>query len=573
MRRKHGWERKKWSKKWRRWVLFWHSHERIIVCWTNGWTHLILYNECVKIISSLEKDITDLQGGMISALPNPETVPDLNRYNPPLTDTADFIKIEKPHGIERSPDEKICLPASATTSSERESNNSTSSQQSHLTRTISVDAPSSSSSKKRKHLAPPPTTEIREKHFSTPNFLSSDPCENGNIFRAPEDRGSQQYLWRQHISKNSIKTVSICSESASGGSEGSLSEGDLSSGSAVHSLLHMSRTNSSDSRGSGSGSDESDSAPSNHATTPSQPNSQSHNRHHSNASRGSDKRTVTPGVAALVSSPSLNVSTPKTIQAILAACESISPMTHTSPAVVAVTASSSPHAFESLACAQSHPHWRLPERTIGANLGQTSVDVRIVASTVAAVASIYPITIDTDDSTYRGYIPMKPVDVPGPVPPLDGIRNQKFTVYGGNKPHPTYVASDSNALPSKKRCTSGSFYDIARGVPIPQELDTTEPFPVDPVIQQSLYSVHGYVPGEMTGDDMRHYNLHSLLTKSLSDYSVKKHPTNSPLDIIQTPLEILRSNGTTRQNPSEPYANTTLDCSMLKSCEVMPPSL
>ena len=524
----------------------------------------------MKIISSLEKDITDLQGGMVSSLPNPETVAELIRYTPPPTDTSDFIKIEKPNGIERNLDDRIRLSNIAINPSDRESNTAMcSQQQSHLTRTISVDAPSSSSSKKRKHLAPPATTDIREKHFSSPKFLNNDPCEAGNIFQALEDRGSQQYLWRQHISKNSIKTVSICSESASGGSEGSLSEGDLSSGSAVHSLLHMGRTNSSDSRGSGSGSDESDSAPSNHTATTSQL-TQSLNRHHGNVSRVSDKRTVTPAVASLGASPTLSVSTPKTIQAILAACESVSPMTNNPSPAVAATAASPPHAFESLACAQSHPHWRLPERTVGGIQSQTGVDVRIVASTVAAVASIYPITTDTIDSTYRGYIPMKAVDVPGPVALLDGIRNQKFTVYGGNKPHPNYGASDCNALPSRKRCASGSFYDNARGA-IPQELDTAEPFPVDPVIQQSLYSV--YVPGEMTADDMRHYNLHSLLTKSLSDYSVKKHPTISPLDVIQTPLEIMRSNSATRQPSSETHANSTLDCSLLKSCEVMPPSL
>ena len=394
--------------------------------------HLTSLSLLMQIIVSLEKEITDMQGGLTSSFPTrpesrmdisvpvkeeaPENTLDMNSNN--------YAAPERPIAV-TSPEIKMEMHE---TCAERDSN---------LTRTISVDAPSSSCSKKRKHLAPPTSVDCRAKHFSTPKYAPYEPAESADITQAEDDRGLQQYLWRQHTAKNSVKTVSICSESASGSSEGSLSEGDLSSGSAVHSLLHMSRTNSSDSRGSGSGSDESDAAPSEHVTAPcSQTTFQPHSRNHMHSGRVGEKRTGASVIYPTIASPSAPITTPKTIQAILAACES-------KGSTVYGTLPPNHQLLDQPNGAQSHPHWRFPERA-GGPIG---TDIRIAASTVAAVASIYPLhgTV-ADPSLYRGFIPMKAVD--GPVfytaGTTEGLRNHNFTVYGGLRP-PTSSSTELTA--------------------------------------------------------------------------------------------------------------------------------
>ena len=499
---------------------------------------------------------------------------------------------------------------------------------------IPIEVPSSSS-KKRKHSNSAAPTEpltvpvqTRQKHFPL-SYEVADPSEGTSVREAQGVRGSQQYLWRQHMSKNPVKTVSVCSETASGSSEGSVSEGDLSSGSAVHSLLHMSRTNSSDSRGSGSGSDESDAAASDQTPTSNQ-SSSAHSRNHINTAR-IEKRagplalstqniihTVGPSTSH---SPCPPATTPKTIQAILAACESkVSPQ------------SPIPNSnYETGLCAQNHPHWRVPERSGSHNSSVMGImsDVRIAASTVAAVASIYPCTDAIDDPTsYLAYIPMKAIDAPAPCfqPHYDGVRNNKFTVYGGNKPHNGSVNGNShssiiennnthinnnvkmeNAAVSsiasmKKKAPSISPEKIRE---IPQELDVKESSFVTTLKNNIKFNSKGNM---IACDDKN--NINNVINKN--DYSLyvpygveivgskhhfhensrdgKNEGRNEDIDdyVIKekhTPLEHFLKAEELRLQPQPcskaivtggcrlKLTDGILDCSRFKSSEIMPPSL
>ena len=528
-----------------------------------------------QIIASLEKEITDLQGGMTSIFPvRPETVMDVSPQQATLPDapekkfvisSANYTAPERPNTV-TAPEikmEMLDIPL------ERDS---------HLTRTISVDAPSSSCSKKRKHLALPTGIDCRAKHFSTPKFEPYEPAESADISQAEDDRGLQQYLWRQHTAKNSVKTVSICSESASGSSEGSLSEGDLSSGSAVHSLLHMSRTNSSDSRGSGSGSDESDAAPSEHVTAPcSQTTFQPHSRNHVHSARTGEKRVGAPAAYTAVASPTAPITTPKTIQAILAACESKGP-------AVYATLPPAHQMQEQPGCVQSHPHWRFPER-VGGPIG---TDIRIAASTVAAVASIYPLHCTVaDPPLYRGFIPMKAIEGPVFYPTgTEGSRNHNFTVYGGLRPASNSSADLSN-LPSKKRALHAPFQDANRFKGIPQELDVTESPAYESVPSPSqVYSI--FVPEqaqERSNQQLqeRQHSTSNVMVKSFTDCSTAPHPfTGRSRDVKKIPstthshAEITNDmkEATLKASSYRPaLPEGVLDYSSFKSSELMPPSL
>jgi hypothetical protein len=439
-------------------------------------------------------------------------------------------------------------------------------------RIILEETPSSSSSKKRKILSSPSITDGRSKHSSHHQHEMSGPYESESVIHAQEDRGSQQYLWRQHISKNSTKTVSICSETASGSSEGSVSEGDLSSGSAVHSLLHMSRTNSSDSRGSGSGSDESDTAPSKHVIAASnQIGSSIHSRNQNHHTRVIDKRTVTPAIHPTIGSTNVAVTTPKTIQAILAACETKGPTIYAPPP------SHESHAFEPSTCVQNHMHWRLPERVSSHTSAPLSMDIRIAASTVAAVASIYPLTTDiaNDSTSYRGYVPMRAVE--GPVATTyanasDIVKNLNFTVYGGVKQSSSSSVSSSATGEFKGRANIDSPYFLKS---IPVELDTSEFVAYESEKNSQSYSV--IVPESKS----QSYQMQSLHLKTLNNSMDSQSNSNCSRDSVDMALELRNfTNGIkvakqfcNMKSSRVHLAEGILDCSTFKSCEIMPPSL
>lgn len=528
----------------------------------------------MQIIASLEKEITDMQGGLTSSFPTrPESGMDISvpvkeetPENTLVMNSNNYAAPERPIAV-TSPEIKMEMHE---TCAERDSN---------LTRTISVDAPSSSCSKKRKHLAPPTSVDCRAKHFSTPKYEPYEPAESADITQAEDDRGLQQYLWRQHTAKNSVKTVSICSESASGSSEGSLSEGDLSSGSAVHSLLHMSRTNSSDSRGSGSGSDESDAAPSEHVTAPcSQTTFQPHSRNHMHSGRVGEKRTIASVIYPTIASPSAPITTPKTIQAILAACES-------KGSTVYGTLPPNHQLLDQPNGAQSHPHWRFPERA-GGPIG---TDIRIAASTVAAVASIYPLhSTVADPSLYRGFIPMKAVD--GPVfytaGTTEGLRNHNFTVYGGLRP-PTSSSTELSNPPLKKRVMHAAPQEGHRLKEIPQELDVTESPAFESVPSPSqVYSI--FVPEQAQErsnqqQQQRRHNTSNVSMKSFTDCSTAPHPFTGCSNDLKKSQSTIHSHCDITNDMKEAALKTpsyrpvlpegVLDYSSFKSSELMPPSL
>ena len=511
--------------------------------------------------------MADLQRGLISILPRPDIPVPATRPNTQMITPADESVFNQNTGRLLSDPNVANRPLTVQVEMDFEGTGSGT-----KSRIICEETPSSSSSKKRKMLPSASITDGRSKHSSHHQHEMSGPYESDGVIHAQEDRGSQQYLWRQHISKNSTKTVSICSETASGSSEGSASEGDLSSGSAVHSLLHMSRTNSSDSRGSGSGSDESDAAPSKHENAVSnQIGSSSHSRNQSHHTRVIDKRTVTPAIHPTIGSASVAVTTPKTIQAILAACETKGPTIYAPPP------SHESHAFEPPTCVQNHMHWRLPERVSSHTSAPLSMDIRIAASTVAAVASIYPLTTDiaNDSTSYRGYVPMRAVE--GPVATTfatasDIVKNLNFTVYGGTKQSSSSSVSSSATGDMKGRASIDSPY-YSKSIPV--ELDTSESIAYETEKNSQSYSV--LVPESKPHS----YNMQSLHLKALNNSMDPQSYSNCNRDSVDMALELRHfTNGikvakqfSNMKSSRAHLAEGMLDCSSFKPCEIMPPSL
>ena len=320
--------------------------------------------------------------------PNPKPEDALHFMNNSL-DARDYAKLALNSRTLQSPD--------ANKGSNRES-----SAYWRETNTPFVDSSPTATHRKRKHLAP------------LDSSVKDDLPVSAEITIKPEgnEERDTKLLWRQHISKNTVKTVSLCSESNGSLSEGSGSEGDLrSAGSAVHSLLHIGVTSSSSSsRGSGSGSDESDTASSKHST-PLAPANTVTSRTQSHSIRLSESRfESTAPIAKLDTSPHHAfsfASRPKSIQHILAACAPI----------------------ESVS--RKVPYWRLPERSI------PCYSHSLAGPIAAAVASIYPtINIESGNTgPYKGYLPMTgDIDVQSNTQDSHvGIRSQDFTVYDGNK--------------------------------------------------------------------------------------------------------------------------------------------
>lgn len=223
-----------------------------------------------------------------------------------------------------------------------------------------------------------------------------------------EDRDTK-LLWRQHISKNAVKTVSICSESNGSLSEGSGSEGGQ--GSAVHSLLHMGDTSSSHSRGSSSGSDDDSSSSKQNQSGVNGIQSPAQTRAHIHTVRAPETHSKTPEItgAAAHSKYTYPVERINHIQAILAAC---------GPPLVAP---------------QKQAHWRLPDR------GYAFSSHTLAGPTAAAVASIYPtVYVENNDNSgpFKGYVPMRgPTDNGKAISDVQthGTRNQDFTIYDGHR--------------------------------------------------------------------------------------------------------------------------------------------
>jgi hypothetical protein len=254
------------------------------------------------------------------------------------------------------------------------------------------------------------TFNRKRKHTFAPDAAAGTESPVINM-KVQEDRDTK-LLWRQHISKNAVKTVSICSESTGSLSEGSGSEGR---GSAVHSLLHMGDSSSGHSRGSSSGSDDdSTSLKENESTFHAiPPSSQTSSRTYVHAPRtyeGRSEATESKESAnhTLYSYP---LERPKSLQAILAAC---------SPP---------------LAPPQKKAHWRVPER------GYTFSSHNLAGLTAAAVSSIYPTVFvenDNNSGPFRGFVPMRgPPECTKPSTDINasssGVRNQDFTIYDGHR--------------------------------------------------------------------------------------------------------------------------------------------
>jgi hypothetical protein len=259
------------------------------------------------------------------------------------------------------------------------------------------DAAQSSVSKKRKHNLS--SLEGNGSTYDLPQFRSNNNTNN----REDRERKNQ---WRQHISMNAAKTVSICSESAGSSSGGSGGEGGLSQGSAVHSLLHMGDTSSSQSRGTSSGSDDDSASSKQPIQTPT-----THRVHvHSH-------RALENCIEPLISQPLIARPTytypferSKHLQSVLAAV---------SPPLVAPV--------------QKQSHWRVPERVYSFS------SHTLAGPTAAAVASIYPAVFvenDNNSGPFKGYVPMRDTYEQNKVTvdtPQQGKRNQDFTIYDGHR--------------------------------------------------------------------------------------------------------------------------------------------
>lgn len=269
--------------------------------------------------------------------------------------------------------------------------------QSGYMRDAEIPLSESSSYRKRKYASP---LEVSSQKTAASAALQQ---ETGKEVQGQGEKDTKQ-MWRQHISKNPLKTVSVCSESIGSLSEGSGNEGEMCPGSAVHSLLHMSES-SSPNRGSTSGSDESDTASSKQTSQIVQ--SIIHNQSRLQTHRVSETLPAPhPSPLPLTHKPfTYPYERSKSLQAILSSCG------------------------PPLQVARTQPHWRLPERPTA------HYSHSLAGPTATAVASIYPtIAIEYGNSgPFKGYLPMN-CAVGNQSSVLDArMRNHDFTVYDGHK--------------------------------------------------------------------------------------------------------------------------------------------
>lgn len=376
-----------------------------------------------QIITSLEKEVVDLQGNLISALPKTRNISDLPRPIPMRT------VVDEANSYPSGPLAVHKRLAEAVTPIGMNSCNEVT----QIRRPESVLEAPSSSSKKRKHQVY--HIEGHGRHvIPLLNRVITPPTEAGSIIEAQDDRDSI-YSWPQHKFKNAVKTVSICSEST--GSESSGNEGDLSSGSVVHSLLHMGgqgQTSRDSSPRSRSDNDDSDTLPC-YTNCP-------------NPSPPVCSRSAPLATPACIPVPAQSF---KTIQAILASCEP-KVLVQSTPVNGMNTDSS---------CQLNYSHWRLPERS-----------TPLHNDIVTAVASTYPLgALSENARQYQGFIPMnQSVSAPSSI-----------CQEGGNHDFPLYGSNGHNMLPLKKRLISTQEDVPIAPKNIPQELDFIEapPSPLD----------------------------------------------------------------------------------------------
>ena len=333
-----------------------------------------------QIISNLEKEVDDLQSGLINLLPLPNSMTAL-----------DYAKYYLSQHNQSAPNQSAMIDSSGCL------------KDSHI---LAIDSSPASIHRKRKHGVTP---EMSGQKF----FPSSKEELDAAAIQEHEETGTK-LQWRQHLSRNIlVKTTSICSESTGSLSEGSGSEADLCQGSAVHSLLHMGVTSSSSNRESGSGSDESDAASSKHTTPTNQVETQSTSRTQTHSLPISDSRDGSPDIdIAIHNAPpeaqarSYQFDRRNCIQSILAAC--------------------APPATPS----RRQPYWRLPERSLTSQYSHT-----LAGPISAAVASIYPtIMIENGDTgPFKGYLPMTGAFAGNLEISYNGLRNHDFTIYDGYK--------------------------------------------------------------------------------------------------------------------------------------------
>ena len=330
-----------------------------------------------------------LQSGLISMLSCPQSAAEPEPPNLLIKDTnSRFVEAHE------SLDKIIKLVSSSHLIEETESDSVKNSSQ----KTAHIKSGDAAVTKKRKH-----SLSSLEANGSTYDHLQ---FRTNNNSSDREDR-ERKLQWRQHISMNAAKTVSICSESAGSSSGGSGGEGGLSQGSAVHSLLHMGDTSSGQSRGASSGSDDDSASSKQPVQTPTT------HRVHIHQHRALEKCIEPLSSKSLMPRPPYTypLERSKYLQAVLAAV---------SPPLVAPV--------------QKQPHWRLPER------GYAFSSHTLAGPTAAAVASIYPAVFvenDNHSGPFKGYVPMRDSSeqnkVTGVDTPLQGKRNQDFTIYDGHR--------------------------------------------------------------------------------------------------------------------------------------------
>ena len=334
-----------------------------------------------QIISTLEREVGVLQSGLIAMLPEPLPVSETCEKN--------FVELE--------------YPKSSNLIEVIEMNKDCKAQSFLSTRPVPVgdSFPASIFNRKRRHSIP-----------SSEAMQSGEDAgchQEETITKVLADRDTK-LLWRQHISKNAVKTVSICSESNGSLSEGSGSEGGQ--GSAVHSLLHMGDSSSSHSRGSSSGSDDdSSSSRQNQSAVHSSTQAPAQARSYIHIPRATETHCITPvtAIATAHSKYAYPGERINHIQAILAACG------------------------PPLTAPQKQAHWRLPDR------GYAFSSHTLAGPTAAAVASIYPtVYVENNDNLgpFKGYVPMRGPTDNGKATTdvqMHGVRNHDFTIYDGHR--------------------------------------------------------------------------------------------------------------------------------------------
>eukprot|EP00596_Hydrurales_sp_CCMP1899_P008425 CAMPEP_0119033378 /NCGR_PEP_ID=MMETSP1177-20130426/425_1 /TAXON_ID=2985 /ORGANISM="Ochromonas sp, Strain CCMP1899" /LENGTH=625 /DNA_ID=CAMNT_0006990089 /DNA_START=113 /DNA_END=1990 /DNA_ORIENTATION=+ len=379
-----------------------------------------MVQEMETIIVSLEKEVTDLQGNLMSALPKPTPQPRSVQMRTVIDETNSYPS--GPLAVQKRLIEAI-LPNEMINDIKV----------SNSIRPDLVSEAPSSSSKKRKHQVD--QIESRGQHVNVPVLKtvvtpSTDAADN--VVEEQGGRGSTN-SWPQHKFRNAMKAVSSCLES---GSEGSGNEENVSSKAVIHSPVDVgdSHTSCDSSPRECNSNSETDNSPCN--TTFPIP--------------AVCNRSVPEASLAF---PCISVASQslKTIQAILASCGPKIP--------VQITKYLNDANIDSL-CLPNNSNAGLPDLHNGG----------IPTDLVKAVASTYPLCALASEDAHRQdarqYSSFSPMNQS--VPSTSSSISQKV----GNHDFPLYGGSGNNSmLPLKKRMIS--MQECVRN-PIPQELDFIE---------------------------------------------------------------------------------------------------